>query len=159
MAVDMFLKLDGIKGESTDSKFKDSIDIESFTFGVHQTGTSAGGGGSGAGKAHFDDIQISKKADLASPNLMLACATGQHIKEAKIIVRKAGGQQEDFYTITLNDLLVSSMQNTGHGTEAPTEMMTMNYSKIKFDYKPQKADGTLGGVSTAGYDIKANKKA
>ncbi len=158
MAVDMFLKLDGIKGESTDSKHKDEINIHSFTFGVHQTGASAAGGGSGAGKAQFDDIQISKAADLASPNLMLACATGQHIKEAKITVRKAGGQQEEFYIITLNDLIVSSMQNTGTGSDNPTEMLTMNYSKVKFDYKPQKPDGTLGGVSTAGYDIKANKK-
>ncbi len=158
MAVDMFLKLAGIKGESTDSKHKDEINIHSFTFGVHQTGASSAGGGSGAGKAHFDDIQISKAADLASPNLMLACATGQHIKEAVITVRKAGGQQEEFYIITLSDLIVSSMQNTGTGSDNPTEMLTMNYSKVKFDYKPQKADGTLGGVSTAGYDIKANKK-
>ena len=159
MAVDMFLKIDGIKGESTDAKHKDEIDIHSFTFGVHQTGASSGGGGSGAGKAHFDDIHITKAADLASPNLMLACATGKHIKEATITVRKAGGQQEDFYTIKLSDLIVSSVQNNGHGGDNPQESVSLNFSKIKFDYKPQKADGTLGGVSTATYDIKANKAA
>lgn len=158
MAVDMFLELDGIKGESTDSKHKDKIDILSYTFGVHQTGASSGGGGSGAGKASFDDLHISKFADLASPNLMLACATGQHIKKAIIYVRKAGGQQEDYYTITLEELIVSSMQNTGTGSDAPTESLTMNFSKITFEYKPQKSDGSLGGVSKAGYDIKANKK-
>lgn len=158
MAVDMFLKLDGIKGESPDAKHKEEISIESFSFGVHQTGASAHGGGGGAGKASFEDIHVTKKADVASPMLMLACATGQHIKSAVLTVRKAGGKQEEYYKIKLTDLLVSSHQNTGHGADAPVEQVSMNFSKIEFEYYPQKPDGTLGGVSKAGYDIKQNIK-
>jgi type VI secretion system secreted protein Hcp len=158
MAVDMFLKLDGIKGESPDAKHKDEIQIQSFSFGVHQTGTSADGGGSGAGKASFEDIHITKAADIATPPLMEACATGKHIKSAILTVRKAGGKQEEYYKIKLTDLLVSNLSNTGHGNEQPMEQLSMNFAKIEFEYYPQKADGTLGGVSKAGYDIKKNVK-
>ncbi len=158
MAVDMFLKLDGIKGESQDAKHKDEIQIQSFSFGVHQTGTSANAGGSGAGKATFEDIHITKAADTASPQLLLNCAIGKHIPSALLTVRKAGGKQEEYYKIKLTDLLVSSVSNTGHGNDAPMENVSLNFSKINFQYFPQKADGTLGGVSEAGYDIKANQK-
>jgi type VI secretion system secreted protein Hcp len=158
MAVDMFLKLDGIKGESPDKAHKEEIQIQSFSFGVHQTGSSADGGGGGAGKASFEDIHITKAADIATPPLMEACATGKHIKNAVLTVRKAGGKQEEYYKIKLTDLLVSSLQNTGHGNEAPMEQLSMNFAKIEFEYYPQKADGTLGGVSKAGYDIKQNVK-
>jgi len=158
MAVDMFLKLDGIKGESPDEKHKDEIAIESFSFGVHQAGTSAAGGGGGAGKVSFDDIHITKKADVASPLLMLACASGQHIASALLTVRKAGGQQEEYYIIKLSDLLVSSHQNTGHGQEEPIEQVSLNFSKIDFEYFPQKSDGTLGGKARAGWDLKKNVK-
>jgi type VI secretion system secreted protein Hcp len=156
MAIDMFLKVDGIKGESPDAQHKDEISIESFSFGVHQTGTSANGGGGGAGKASFEDIHVTKKADVASPLLMEACATGKHIKSALLTVRKAGGKQEDYYKIKLTDLLVTSHQNTGHGADTPMEQVSLNFSKIQFEYYPQKPDGTLGGVSKSGWDIKQN---
>jgi len=158
MAMDMFLKLDGIKGESPDKAHKEEIQIQSFSFGVSQTGTSASGGGSGAGKASFQDIHIMKMADVATPPLLEACATGKHIKNALLTVRKAGGKQEDFYKIKLTDLLVTSLQNSGAGDDQPMESLSLNFSKIEFEYYPQKADGTLGGVSKAGYDIKGNVK-
>ena len=159
MASDMFLKLDGIAGESADSKHKGEIDIESFSFGVTQAGTAARGGGAGAGKASFQDLHIVKKADKASPNLMLKCAIGEHIKEATLTVRKAGGEQQEYYKIKLSDLLVSSFQNTGSGDDSiPMESVSLNFAKVEFEYKEQDAKGALAGVVKSGYDLKANKK-
>lgn len=159
MATDMFLELDGIKGESPDSKHKDQIDIDSFSFGVHQAATQSRGAGGGAGKADFSDLSIVKKVDKASPILMLNCAIGAHIKKATLYCRKAGGKQEEYYKIILEDLLVSSFQNSGSdGSGVPMESVTMNYAKISFEYFPQNADGTMGGKVASGYDLKANKK-
>lgn len=159
MAADMFLKLDGIKGESLDSKHKDEIEIHSFQFGVHQTGTGASGGGSGAGKASFSDFTIVKSADSSSPLLMVNCATGSHIKTGSLTVRKAGGDQQEYYIIKFNEILISNFTNSGSGDgETPTESVSFNFSKIEFEYKTQKADGTLGGSGKGGWDLKANKK-
>jgi len=164
MAVDMFLKVDGIKGESHDDKHKDEIDVLSFSFGVEQTGYFSGGGGGGAGKASFQDLVITKEEDKSSPILMLKCATGEHIASALLTVRKAGGTQQEYYKVKLSDLLISSFKNagtneTGGGIrESLIETVSINYSKIEFEYYEQKADGGLGGQVRAGYDIKANKK-
>jgi type VI secretion system secreted protein Hcp len=159
MAHDMFLKLDGISGESADDKHKGEIDIQSFSFGVSQTGTAGRGGGAGAGKASFTDISIVKSADKASPNLMAKCATGEHIASALLTVRKAGGTQQEYYKIKLTDLLVSNFQNTGSGNDSiPLETLSLNFAKIEFEYNEQDSKGGLKGVVKAGYDLKANKK-
>lgn len=157
MATDMFLKLDGIKGESGDSKHKEEIEIKSFSFGVHQVGSAASGGGAGTGKAGFDDLHVSKSADKATPALMKVCATGEHIKNATLTVRKAGKDQQEYYIIKMTDLIVSSVTNLGQDGEVPSEQVALNYSTIKFTYKEQKADGTLGGTVEFGWDLKAVK--
>ncbi len=158
MAVDMFLKLEGVKGESQDTKHKEEIDIVSFSYGVQQTGAFGSGGGGGAGKASFTDLSVSKFADKASPILMRMCATGEHIKSAVLTVRKAGKEQQEYYVIKLTDLLVSGVSNAGAGHENPSEELHLNYSKIEFNYKAQKADGTLDGSVDFKYDVKANNK-
>jgi len=160
MATDFFLELDGIKGESADHKHKDQLDIASFSWGVTNSGASAGGGGGGAGKASFQDLHFTTEVGTASPTLMLACATGQHIKKAVLHVRKAGGDQQNYYTVTLSDVLVSSYQSGAHssGDPIPTDQFSLNFAKIEFEYKPQKADGSLGSAVKTGYDLKANKK-
>lgn len=159
MASDYLLEVEGIKGESQDSKHKDHIDILSFSWGCINTGASSHGGGGGAGKAEFGDANFTKKADVASPKLMLACATGQHIKKATLHVRKAGGDQQEYYKVTMSDCLVSSFQSGGSagGDSIPMEQVSFNYSKIEFEQKVQKADGTMQVGAKAGYDIKANK--
>ena len=91
MAVDVFLKLTGVKGEAQDSKHTEQIDVLSYDLGVSNAGTSAHGGGSGAGRATFTDVHIMKRLDNASPTLVKFCATGQHVEEAILTVRKAGG--------------------------------------------------------------------
>ena len=159
MAVDMFLKIDGIKGESRDSRHKDEIEILSYSWGLSQSGTMAFGGGGGAGKVQFQDFHFTNVVSKASPSLFLKCATGEHIKEATLTVRKAGGEQQDFLIIKLNDALVSSYQSGGSsGDNLPTDSVSINYAKIEYTYKEQKEDGSLGGEVSAGWDLKANKK-
>ena len=157
MASDMFLKLDGISGEAKDHKHKNSIDIDSFTFSINQSGTMAKGGGGGAGKASFTDLTVMKSADKSSPALMNACAIGKHLKDALLTVRKSGGQQEEFYKIKLTDVLITSVQNSGAEGGNPTECVSLNFSKMEFDYKEQNEKGSTGGVVKFGFDLKANK--
>ena len=160
MASDYFLKLEGIDGESSDSKHKGEIDLESFSFGATQVGAHAGGGGGGAGKVSMQDFHFVMKVNKASPKLFLACATGEHIKKAPLPCRKAGKEQREFYLVKMEDLLVSSYQTGGssHGDVIPTDQISLNFSKIEFEYKTQKPDGTLGAPVKGGWDLKANKK-
>src|SRR3954451_14289109 len=155
-----FLKIDGIEGESADSKHKNEIQLESFSWSEHQRGTASHGGGMGAGKVLMQDFHITKKIDKSSRKLMLACADGEHLKKATLVCRKAGKDQQEFMKWTFSDLLVSSYSigASAQGDHLPMEQVSMNYSKIEIEYKEQKADGTLGGTVKSGWDVKANKK-
>ncbi len=157
-AVDYYLKIDGIDGESTARKGE--IDVESWSWGESQSGTHVGGGGGGAGKVQMQDFHFVMGYNKASPKLMEACATGQHIKEGTLLCRKAGGKQEDYLKIKFSDLLISSYQTGGssHGGVVPTDQISFNFSKIEVEYKEQKADGTLGGTVKSGYDLKKGAK-
>ncbi len=132
-AVDYFLKIDGISGESTDESHKDEIEVESFSWGVSQTATRSGG--AGAGRAVFQDLHFAAPVSKASPNVFLKCATGQHIKQAVLTARRAGGEQrEEFLKITLTDVLVSSYQSTGANPgppEAPADSVALRYASAK----------------------------
>lgn len=139
-AVDMFLKLEGIQGESSDAKHKDHISIESFSWGLSNSGSQTSGGG--AGKATFKEFTVTKKTDKSSPKLMLACATGQHIPKAVFTVRRAptagAPDNDDYYVITLENVLVSSHSSSGNTTDqAPVESLSLNFTKIEFKYVPQ----------------------
>ena len=159
-AVDYFLKIEGIEGESQDHKHKGTIDIESWSWGASQAGTHGGGGGGGAGKVAMQDFHFVMKISKASPKLMLACATGEHIKKATLVCRKAGSEQQEYMKVDMTDLLVSSYQTGGSGASShvPVDQVSINFAKIEIEYKEQKPDGTLGGAVKAGYDVKANKK-
>jgi type VI secretion system secreted protein Hcp len=160
MASDIFAKIGDIKGESFDSQHKDEIDVLSYSWGVSQTGTMAFGGGAGAGKAQFNDFNFTTNVSKASPMLFLACASGQHIKNATITVRKAGNDsKQDYLILKMTDVMISSYQASGASTQdRPTESVSMAYAKIEFTYKPQNSDGSLGGGITTGWDLKANQK-
>ena len=158
-SVDYFLKIDGIKGESADSKHKDEIDVLSWSWGETQQGASATGGGGGAGKVVMQDFHFTKKVDKASAPLLLACASGQHIKTVDLVCRKAGKDQQEYLKIKFTDVLVSSYQTGGsQGDVLPMDQVSMNFSKIEMEYKAQKADGTLDAPTKAGWDLKGNVK-
>ncbi|HEY6401057.1 MAG TPA: type VI secretion system tube protein Hcp [Blastocatellia bacterium] len=158
--VDIFLKLEGgIKGESLDSKHKEEIEVDSFSFGCSQSGSFAVGSGGGAGKVSYQDAHCVSRVSQAGPKLMLACATGEHISKATVTFRKAGKEQQEYLVITLTDCLVSSYQLGGTSGDGvlPTESYSLNFAKCEVQYKPQQASGSLGGVVKAGYDLKQNK--
>jgi type VI secretion system secreted protein Hcp len=183
-ASDFFLKIDGIEGESTDAKHKGEIDLLGWNWSETNAGSSATGGGGGAGRVRMQDLTFEAYMNKATPKLMLACASGQHIKKAVLTCRKAGGDQQEFFIITMSDLLVSSYQNAGSsasitgtsgsndtehkmiahdgdlvpGGNLPMDRVTLNFAKIEFEYKEQKADGTLNAAVKAGWDLKANRK-
>jgi len=159
-AVDYFLKIDGVPGESTDSKHKDEIDLESWSWGETNAGFHSGGGGGGAGKVSMQDFHFVMKVNKASPKLFLSCATGQHIPKAVLTCRKAGGEQQEFLIWTFTDLLISSYQTGGASGSSvvPTDQISFNFSKIEVEYKVQNKDGSLGASNKAGYDLKLNKK-
>lgn len=157
--VDYYLKITGIDGESKDSKNKGWIELESWSWGVAQTGSGHTGGGSGAGKASAQDFHFVMKINKASPKLMLACANGQHFTDATLIARKAGKDQQEFLKIKLQQILVSSYQTGGANSSdiVPVDQVSLNFAKMNIDYKEQQPDGTLGGTTSAGRDFNANK--
>jgi type VI secretion system secreted protein Hcp len=159
-AVDYFMNIDGIKGESTDSKHKGEIEVESFSWGETNTGSHASGSGGGSGKVQIQDLHFVKKYDKSSPVLALKCAGGDHIKSAVLTCRKAGTEQQEYLVIKMTDLLISSYQVGGSqgGNVVPTDQVSLNFSKIEAEYKPQKADGSLDAGVKFGWDQKLNKK-
>jgi len=157
MAGDIFAKIGDIKGESLDAKHKDEVEVLSWSWGVSQSGSIDQGGGGGAGKANFNDLSIMHAVDKASPVLMTKCATGEHIKEATLVSRKAGKGQQEYLIVKMNDILITSVQPSG-SSEHPMESVSMQFSKIDFEYKPQKEDGSLDAGVHFKYDIKANKE-
>jgi len=157
-SVDYFLKIDGIQGESTDSKHKSERDIESWSWGQTNEGSHAYGGGGGAGKVNMQDFSFSMRVNKASPKLFLACASGDHIKEALLTCRKAGKEQQEYLKIKFSDLLISSYQTGGsNGDVVPVEQVTFNFAKIELSYAPQKPDGKLDSPVVHHYSVKENK--
>jgi len=150
MAVDYFLKLSGIEGESQDSKHKGEIDVLSWSWGVSQTGTHAAGGGGGAGKVSFSDFSIVKFVDKASPQLMLATCHGQHISEATFAGRSSGGDQVEFLKIKLTDVLISGVQPGGSAGDQPAlEQVSFSFGGSEITTYQQDPKGGISGSETA----------
>lgn len=160
MASDYLLELDGIKGESGDGTIKDALEIQSFSWGASNPTSIASGGGGGGGKVSFQDLHFTSTVSKASPLLLLFCANGTHIKKATLTVRKQGGEQLVYYKISLEDLVVSSYQTGGsNGSGEMHDQCSLSFTKIKFEYKPQKSDQSLDSAIEGGWDIKKNVKA
>jgi type VI secretion system secreted protein Hcp len=158
---DYFLKIDGIEGESQDSKHKGEIQLHSFSWEANNDGTFSTNKGGGSGKVAMRDFKFTMDANKASPKLMLACATGKHIKSVVLTCRKAGTEQQDYLKYTLSDVLVSYYRTAspadGNGA-IPLDEVSLNFAKIELEYKEQNADGTLGGAVKVGYDLKETKE-
>lgn len=157
--VDYFIKFDGLKGESTDAKHKDEIDVEAWSWGETHTAGPGGGGGGGVGKVSMQDFHFVMRLNSASIGLMKACATGQHIKEAMLSARKAGKGQQEYLVVKFQDVLISSYQTGGSegGGIVPTDQVSFNFAKIDVEYRQQKSDGSLDVGIHFKYDLKANK--
>ena len=158
MAVDMFIKIDDIKGESIDKTHKGEIQVLAWSWGMTQSGsTHIGGGGGGSGKVNVQDISFTKYIDSSTPILMQHCCTGKHFKLATLIVRKAGEQPLEYLKLHLKDLILTSVSTGGSGGEDKlTENITLNFADFKLEYIPQKPDGSGSPAITANYNIAEN---
>jgi type VI secretion system secreted protein Hcp len=157
MATDIFAKISDIKGESLDAKHKDEIEVLSFSWGVSSSSAGPIGSGGGAGKATFKDLAIVHAIDKASPQLLKACATGAHLKEATITHRKAGKGQYEFLVVKMNDIIITSVTHGGATDQPYAETVSLAFAKVDYEYFPQKADGSLDAPVFFKYDLAANK--
>jgi len=160
MSQDIFLKIAGIEGESLDAAHKNEIEVLSFHWRALQESTMHAGSGGGAGKATVEDLEFEHYVDRASPNLMKYCLTGKHVAEAKLTVRKAGGNPLEYLKFTFTDVIITYVEPFGANADElrVKERVRLSFSKIKQEYAVQNAQGGSGGAVTAGYDIKGNKE-
>jgi type VI secretion system secreted protein Hcp len=159
MAVDMFLKLDGVTGEAQDSAHKEEIDVLSWSWGMSQSGTTHMGGGGGAGKVSVQDISLTKYLDKSSPTLQKFCANGKHVATGCLTVRKAGENPLEYLKVELEEIIISSVSTGGSGGEDRlTENISLNFKKFHTTYTPQMADGTADAAVEAKWNIAENKE-
>ena len=155
---DYFLKIDGIPGESKDSKHKDEIELVSFSWGVSNVHGYAGGAAGASSRPDFQDFHFTRPVDKASPQLFLACASGKHIKEANLSVRRAGKSQLEYLKIKFSDVLVTSIQDGAGGGDVAQESVALAFSRIDYEYHQQVVKGAPAGAVNAGWDLAKNAK-
>ncbi|EIT69356.1 MULTISPECIES: Hcp family type VI secretion system effector [Hydrocarboniphaga] len=163
MSFDAFIQLDGIKGESTDDKHKDWIEILNFSFGASQpqSGTVSSAGNLGAARVNLQNFNFLHHLDLASPKLFEACVTGQTIKSAIVNLNRAGGDKGKYMEYKLTDVIVTSVGKGGDSkaeSDVPVESVSLAFGKIELIYTKIGIDGRAAGNTSAGWDLKANKK-
>lgn len=158
MAVNMFLEIKEAEGEST---IKDkAIEVLAFSWGMSQSGNFHSGGGGTSGKVNVQDLSITKYIDKSSTKLMLSCASGAHFPKAVLTVRKAAdGNPVDYFVVTLEDLIISSISTGGSGGEDRlTENVSLHFAKVSTIYQMQKKDGTPQAGGNFSWDVAKNTK-
>jgi type VI secretion system secreted protein Hcp len=160
MAVDMFLKLSGVTGESKDRVHTQEIDILSWDWGMSNFATGHVGGGAGAGKVSVQDLRVSKRADNSSPNLLLFCVEGEHFDAALLTVRKAGGQKPvEYLKFKLETVFITGVSvGCSHYDDSMIEHVSLNFAKVSVDYTPQDEKGMPLVAIPFAWDIAANNK-
>jgi type VI secretion system secreted protein Hcp len=157
MAQDIFIRFNGIEGESQDFKHKGEIEVLRWGWAVNQTSNMHSGSGGGAGKSTVHDLHFEHYIDKSSPNLLQYCLTGKHIPEAVLTVCKAGGSPLDYLQITLQELIITQVHPVGYyRMRSPREKIALSFTRVKMDYIPQNEQGNSMGTVSMGYDIKAN---
>jgi type VI secretion system secreted protein Hcp len=151
MALDLFLKLDGIKGESKDTKHRDEIDVLSWNWGL--ANESSSNPGRGEAKVTFHEMNITKRVDSATPALMLACSSGKHINEANLTVRRPGKSESEFVRIRMNDVTITSVTAGNAGEDVVTENLMFKFYKIELDYAAQNQNGTNSEIKNFKWDL------
>jgi type VI secretion system secreted protein Hcp len=157
MAVDIFLKLDGVKGESRDKAHSNEIDILVWSWSMSQSGTTHMGGGGGGGKVAVGDLHFTHYIDNASPTLTKFCCNGKHISKGTLVVRKAGEKPLEYLKIDLEEIIVTSISTGGTGSEDRlTENVTLNFAKFKETYTVQSETGSAGASPDVTWNIVEN---
>lgn len=158
MAIDIFLKIDPLRGESIDEAHKDEIDVLAWSWGLSQSGTThEGSAARGAGMVNVQDLSFTKYIDKSSMGLITACCNGKNFPDATLTVRRAGASPLEYLTITMKDCLISSVSAGGSGGEDRlTENVTINFTAFTAEYSPQKPDGSADMPVVARWDIAKN---
>lgn len=157
MAMDMFLKIEGVDGESLDASHTDEIDVLAWSWGLTQSGSMHTGGGGGSGKVSVQDVSITKYVDNASATIMNKTCKGEHFPSAVLVIRKAGGEALEYWKLTMNKVLITSISTGGSGGEDKlTENLTLNFEDFLAEYTVQKEDGSAGATNEAGFNIAQN---
>jgi type VI secretion system secreted protein Hcp len=156
MSYGVFIKMDGITGESADAKHRGEIDVLFWSWGVTiSSSTTVGGTGGATGKPIPTDLKFSHYIDLSSPSLIRACASGRRLKEAVVSVQKTGAAPFEFLTIKLSDVTVKSVEPGVNTLENnATEIVGLAFSKMEFEYRQ---DVKPGATSKVLWDVTANK--
>ncbi len=161
MAIDVYLQIDGIKGESTDDKHKDWIECKSVNWSVEQpkSATASTGGGHTAERCEHKDIVLSKLADLASPILLQTCSAGKTIPKARFEFMRADGQGEriKYFEIEIENVLIGAVTPSVQEGDILTEHVGLKFSKVKWKYTQQKVTGGAGGNTSGGWDLATNR--
>ena len=157
-ADDVFLKLDGIAGESTSKGHEKEISLLSYSQSFTNPATA---GGAGTGKVNCGDVRVTKLVDRSSPDLIAHVATGKHISKAVITFRKAGEQPLEYYTVTLSDVMLNAITQTDASPADATtilEQVSMSATRFRFEYRQQSPSGGTAGVISFGWDCAKNVK-
>lgn len=161
MAVDVYLQIDAIKGESNDSTHQGWIEISSAQWGVAQPAMEPGSGTGGrtSGRSEYRTMALSKLADLASPVLMQHCSNGKTIPKAKLEFMRADGDgaRVRYYEVELENVLISNMEQMVAEGSILSDNIGLKFSKVKWRYSQQKISGGLGGNTAGGWDLACNK--
>ena len=158
MATDMYLKIDGVNGESQRDGHKDEIDVLAWSFGGSNASSVGVGGGGGVGRVSLQDISITKYVDASSPGLFQAMCSGKHFKQGKLSIYKAaGGKPLKYLELMFEGMFPSSVSTGGSGGEERlTENVTFSFAKVTVTYQPQKPDGTSAGNVVGSWNIEMN---
>ena len=163
MAIDVYLQIDGIKGESTEDRHRDWIECKSVSWGVSQpkSATASTGGGHTAERCEHTEISVAKLADLATPILLQTCSSGKTIPRAKFEFMRADGQGERimYFQVELENVLIGHVRPSVGEGDILTESMGLKFSKVKWKYTQQKVGGGAGGNTSGGWDLSTNKLA
>lgn len=159
---DMYLVIDGIKGESADTKFPaPNMVIQSFSFGAsNPSSISNSSGGGGSSKGMPSSINIIKDCDAGDPYIFMATLVGNHYPKATLVCRKAGGTQMVFFQIDLTEVFISNYNISGSGGgggDVPGTSFSMSFKSIVVSYTPQDAKGAKGTLIKQGYDVVTQK--
>jgi type VI secretion system secreted protein Hcp len=163
MAIDVYLQVEGIKGESSDDAHKGWIECSSVNWALSQpkSATSSTAGGHTAERVEFTEVSINKAADLASPILAQHCAMGKTIPKAKLEFMRADGSgtRVKYYEVELENVLIASVAQGVNGGDVMQEHIGLKFGKVKWKYCMQKITGGAGGNTAGGWDLSANRVA
>ena len=146
---EMFLKLDGIDGESLDAVHTNEIEIKNWNWTTNNPVKWDVNQGGQSSKVEVKEITINKICDKASVTLYQNCVTGKHIKNGTITCRKNDGDQKvEYLIVTLTDIMVSSVAFQGDGGDpALNEIVALSFAEFRLDYKVQNDTGNAAGGS------------